>query len=380
MFDLNINHYNEKELEELFGFENDNYTLDELNEKYMKIITNVNQKQEVNYNIREKTINFLTIVKDQLENKKSILTDLYEDNNHFLITNKINTKQSILDDFEKDIINPIKKQITYKYLNIDSRFRENYSTTNSSNFSITLDVKLNECLELSLKTIEPPSDFNTISNLLYNNYFTVDIDGTKTVIEVNDGNYTNNISSLLNNINSKLNALDCSMNYVDSNTKIDFVYTGSANPTNVSLNFELNKNGYSDTVDLEKKIGYILGFTDASYNTNTAANYKITSNRKSNINTLKYCYLVVDDFQNNVNPNLIIDQNKYITQSSIISRISLVNYEKTVDYLVNPSRIYFGPTDIQKLKIQLVDDYGRVMDTANFDFSFMLEAKINYNV
>lgn len=380
MFDLNINHYTEKELEELFGFINDNYTLEELNEKYMKIITNVNQKKEVNYSIKEKTINFLTIVKEQLENKKSILTDLYEENNHFLITNKINTKQNTFDEFEKDIINPIKKQITYKYLNIDSRFRENYSTTNSSNFSITLDVKLNECLELSLKTIEPPNDFNTISNLLYNNYFTVDISGTKTVIEVDDGNYTNNISSLLNNINTKLNALDCSMNYVDSNTKIDFVYTGGANPTNVSLNFELNKNGYSDTVDLEKKIGYILGFTDGSYNTTNSENYKITSNRKSNINTLKYCYLVVDDFQNNVNPNLIIDQNKYITQSSIISRISLVNYEKTVDYLVNPSRIYFGPTDIQKLKIQLVDDYGRVMDTANFDFSFMLEAKINYNV
>ena len=63
MFDLNINHYTEKELEELFGFINDNYTLEELNEKYMKIISNVNQKKEVNYSIKEKTINFLTIVK-----------------------------------------------------------------------------------------------------------------------------------------------------------------------------------------------------------------------------------------------------------------------------------------------------------------------------
>ncbi len=378
MFDLNINHYNEKELEELLGFENDNYTLEELNDKYIKILSNVNQKQSINYEVKEKTINFLTIVKEQLINKKGIITDLYEENNHFLITNKTNTNQNVLDHFENDIINPIKKQITYKYLNIDSRFRDNYSTTTASNFSVSLDVKLNECLELSLKSIEPPSEFNTISSLLNNNYFTVDIDGTKTVIEVDDGNYTNNISGLLSNINSKLNTLDCCMNYVDANSKITFKC--NATPTNINLDFDINKNGYTDNVDLEKKLGYILGFTDGSYNTNAANSYEIVSTRKPNVNTLRYCYLVLDDFQNNVNPNLIIDQNKNITQSSIISRISLLNYERTVDYLVNPSRIYFGPTDLQKFKIQLVDDYGRIMDTANFDFSFMIEVKINYNV
>ena len=80
---------------------------------------------------------------------------MYEENNHFLITNKLNTNQNVIDHFENDIINPIKKQITYKYLNIDSRFRDNYSTTTASNFSVSLDVKLNECLELTLKSIEP---------------------------------------------------------------------------------------------------------------------------------------------------------------------------------------------------------------------------------
>ena len=41
--------------------------------------------------LKKKTINFLTIVKEQLINKKGIITDLYEENNHFLITNKLNT-------------------------------------------------------------------------------------------------------------------------------------------------------------------------------------------------------------------------------------------------------------------------------------------------
>ena len=40
-----------------------------------------------------------------------------------------------------------------------------------------------------------------------------------------------------------------------------------------------------------------------------------------------------------------------------------------VDY---PARIYFGPTDITKLTIRLYDEYGRIIDNNNSDYSIEL--------
>ena len=41
--------------------------------------------------------------------------------------------------------------------------------------------------------------------------------------------------------------------------------------------------------------------------------------------------------------------------------------------LLNRTRRYKVPVDIQKLTIKLYDDYGRIIDTNNMDWSFTLE-------
>ena len=50
-----------------------------------------------------------------------------------------------------------------------------------------------------------------------------------------------------------------------------------------------------------------------------------------------------------------------------------------INDLATSSRNYFGPIDVQKLKIQLVDEYGRIVCTNNRDFSFALEFDCVYN-
>ena len=39
---------------------------------------------------------------------------------------------------------------------------------------------------------------------------------------------------------------------------------------------------------------------------------------------------------------------------------------------LNRTREYFGPVDIQRLSIQLLDEFGRVIDLNNMDWSFVL--------
>jgi hypothetical protein len=39
---------------------------------------------------------------------------------------------------------------------------------------------------------------------------------------------------------------------------------------------------------------------------------------------------------------------------------------------LNRTREYFGPVDIQRLSVQILDEYGRILDLNNMDWSFIL--------
>ena len=46
----------------------------------------------------------------------------------------------------------------------------------------------------------------------------------------------------------------------------------------------------------------------------------------------------------------------------------------------NPERIYFGPIDLTKLEIKLFDEFGRLVDINNADYSFTIELELLYDL
>jgi hypothetical protein len=51
------------------------------------------------------------------------------------------------------------------------------------------------------------------------------------------------------------------------------------------------------------------------------------------------------------------------------------------DYsIITEPRKYFGPVDIQTLQVRLLDEFGRVVDMQNVDFSFCLTFKLLYDL
>jgi hypothetical protein len=98
-------------------------------------------------------------------------------------------------------------------------------------------------------------------------------------------------------------------------------------------------------------------------------------------------YLVVDDYNNNVNNSFYSAFNSSILNKNILARISLqtgtgfldVNSQNNL-MLTTTARQYFGPVDIQKLRIQLLDEYGRVIDLNNTDYSFCLTLQSLYDL
>jgi hypothetical protein len=99
----------------------------------------------------------------------------------------------------------------------------------------------------------------------------------------------------------------------------------------------------------------------------------------------RYIYLVVDDFNNNVNDGFYAAFSSSILNKNILARISLQGsvfnlMSKDNFNLITTPRQYFGPVDIQKLQIQLLDEYGRILNLNNMDYSFCLTFQTIYEL
>ena len=134
----------------------------------------------------------------------------------------------------------VQKQTKIKYVNIDSKFRDEYNetqTTNSnadmlnnqpslSNYCITMPEKINEVKTISVTNIEIPMSFYNISANIGNNYFKVIQSNTETIITIPDGNY--NDSTLQTTLNQKLTDQSIDLSFtISSNTNSSVVSTTS---------------------------------------------------------------------------------------------------------------------------------------------------------
>ena len=88
-------------------------------------------------------------------------------------------------------------------------------------------------------------------------------------------------------------------------------------------------------------------------------------------------FLVVEDFNNNVSDGLFSALNSSLLNQNILARISVKGspFSVLADDSLNvtkPERIYFGPVTLDKIKIQILDEFGRVVDLHQMDFSMEL--------
>ena len=108
----------------------------------------------------------------------------------------------------------------------------------------------------------------------------------------------------------------------------------------------------------------------------------------------KYIYIAIDDFQAN-SKNYFTLATESLLSPNIIARINisslleekkknnnnLINTGSAIDFLTNQKNIreYFGPTNINKLKVSLIDEYGELLNLNNRDWSFLLTFECLYN-
>jgi hypothetical protein len=417
-FDLDINNFNNEELREMFSLPS-NYDTVNLDNTILQFKNSINNNQSIDQSMKNQIINFImeaqkVLSSDVTENllKKVQEANIYHTDislkpsqttdagNNFIIDKKVTPyAQSLPDLYYSGTLNPLKKRIITQNLNIDTCFRPNYYTSLSTDFHFDLPNIFSNVVDMQLSSFELPTSFYTISASLGNNFFvlrTEDSSGNDTsvfeVITIPDGDYTNaDLISYLNNyVTTELNTTPFStVVFIQNNTNNSGsgqMVIQTSNGTNFTLDFQSNIQGFIDLgTPLQLKFGWLIGYRAGKYIHNST----YISEGLINLLGLSYLYLVVDDYNNNVNNGFYNALTNSILNNNILARISIIKENPTKNFdivnqnnlsVITSPRQYFGPVNIQKLHIQLLDSYGRVINLNNMDYSFCLTFRTVYDL
>jgi len=95
----------------------------------------------------------------------------------------------------------------------------------------------------------------------------------------------------------------------------------------------------------------------------------------------RYGFISINDYKTNSKSEIQVVYNDSVLDDHIIARMNLIPItantlsvrDSGMSKLLNKTRRYKVPVDIQKFTIKLYDEYGRIIDMNNMDWSFTLE-------
>jgi hypothetical protein len=270
----------------------------------------------------------------------------------------------------------VHKPTKHKLINIDTRFREDYTNLDPVNFNVLLPERITDIRSIHVTNIEIPMSFYNISKSLENNCFLVKKTGTNTsyAITIPDGQYDSTLLQVaLTNALSPFTDIGLTVSL--DNNKCVFM-----NGNNLTIYFTVDGSGNTIRANTKSNLGWLLGFRKTSYVLNNTA---LTAEGLVDLNGPRYVYLAVDEFTRGNQSSFVSPLQKSLINKSTIARIAMDNSfysfgtimmaNQMTGALISDKRSYTGKIDILKLNVQLLDEYGRNLNLNGMDFSFCLE-------
>lgn len=279
------------------------------------------------------------------------------------------------------IMTHVNPELKTKLVNIDTRFQEEYNTQKYAD--VTFKVQLNNVKSIKITNVEIPMSFYPFSSRRKNTYFKIvdkDDQSNPHIIKISDRFYKQ--QTIISAITEKLVYKGLSdihfnihnesgNNYGDSN-KVEF-YNSSAR--NYTIHFNVDELGNDDRNDLKSKLGWCLGFREPVYD--LKSNTELVAEAMLTTNPFRYLYIGLDDFHSQKQNSFLAP---YIQSSNILARVAIdpnandcIVANLKTGYLLSETRTYEVKTALQNLRIQLLDEFGNVLDLNQMDFSFVLE-------
>lgn len=277
------------------------------------------------------------------------------------------------------VMTNVVKETRKKYVNIDSRFHDEYMNGDTASYIITLPERINDVKSLCVCNAEIPMSIYNVSADLGNNCFKLSDSSVDTIVVIPDGYY--DMTTLASAVNAKLLNVDYNL----SCTIVNNIFTFISNVENTTymVDFAVDSTGAYDKYNFKGKFGWMIGFRDISFQLSFGES--IAGSTFVNFQSPRYLYLVADEFTRGNHNSFVCPLAASFINKNILARIVLdnVNYPYgsilTANlfngHLLSDNRSYTGKVDLQKLSIQLVNEYGVPVNLNGLDFSFCLEVQ-----
>lgn len=415
---LNIKDYTISELDDMFNLTAP-YTLEHIVNADNDLTEKINTDGSIDLNKKRQILTFLSEAKEKLiqAHKKDIAqlkkTSIHDTGGHMI--QKTNQQSFIQGLTEPLTLKGIPKPVYKKVIAMNSKFRDDYYGTLSTDYLTTLPTKLKEVVSMELTGFEFPNTYFQISKSLGNNYFWLGWQKTSALvlawyyISIPDGTYKR--ETMQNMINTQIQkatgkpSTECPQCSIDAQSlRTVFALPITINNPAAFLQLAFNRtrgpaqtptgNKTYTTTDasqnniappeinlsnstIAQNFGWILGYRMAEYKASTAY---VSEGVYDSWGT-KYLYVIVNDFQKNYTNLVEPIYNSSLGRDNILARISLAPLLTTISEgtsladQFNPGdfvRNYFGPVDIEKLRVTIVDEFGRVINLNNMDMSLAL--------
>lgn len=440
-FDYKVENYDVGELANIFDLPK-GYDRNMISANELKLRNSVMEDGTIEYNVKMQTIGFLNDAKNILlanVDKPTLSTTEIEKKQQIMKVPKYMVTHS--EEYFPIATNPVKGGQRTINLNIDTRFRQNYYVTQSSNYTLVLPMKIQSVVSMSVGAMEvPPIVYFSISEALGNNFIWLNVpeqtltDSNGVSVSFNkysipvtlpDGNFSGD--DTINLINKYLasipqnypttgvvpdvnllqfvrftvtsntgtlsgsNGSNLLIAYIELGTTTNPGWTAAAasygftDPGNLSyaapvFTFEIDcQANLAGNQDYFTPLPLKLGWGLGYRNGLYVNNSSYISEGTVNLNGPIYYYLCIDDF-NNANDTIYSILTDSILSKNILSRSAIQNssgISLSNISYTSTPRTYPGPVDIQRIHIQMIDAYGRNLNMGNMDFSFVLTFTIN---
>lgn len=432
--DLNIDNYSISELLVVLNLSEDP-TKEEVNTKSQLMIDKFTKENKLVF------ADFLTKARDRVMDYVDKL-DEWEEEYKLLLEEDFNKdcilKTKLYDSIEPIIKKPdCNVDINSQYNNVMNKMivinSEFITTSNNSDFTFNLSEPLTDVLSISLYSFHIPFTWYNIDNDNgTNNFFLKKSNGEEITLSIEPGNYQNN-NVLINIINNNLVKYNCSCKLNTINGLVTITLSKDISEIIFYKDDTISK--------INNNLGYIIGFRNSLYTRQSnGTSWNITSEAICNKNTTNYMQIMLDDFnKNRYNSNIInvysandtsydystttnpiarnsdnevvetfprtltqnqiyaineADNNKNINNlksqnvfmSDMFALIPSKHHSMNIGDLCvefggtmqNNKRIYFGPVNLSKMHVKLLDDKGRIVNLHGNDWSFTIICELLY--
>jgi hypothetical protein len=255
---------------------------------------------------------------------------------------------------------------------------KDHTGSKDGNISFVLPYPLKKVISLKLTSLELPDTIFLISNKKKTNRLFIRENNTnlESLIILPEGNYdANTLPAMLQyTINTSLGSENRFCVTID---EISHRITIMNNTNTFSMEF-LNT---ATNPILSKNIGWYMGYRNIQYNNQNI----YISEGIFNPVPIPYIYFILNDYTISSSTTIMgFFGNNYL-EKNILAKIPIpirsnnILFDNNSD-LISKKREYFGPIDISKFNISILDHYGELVNINHMDFSFTLEVEVAYDI